>query len=629
MDGKIVIGVDLDEQEFDKKYSELLRKQEKEQLTLDVKVKDFEETQEKLELLKQEYEQFLAEREKAADEIDGLPVSDDVVDDLVTKQWEDYEIKIDNLTAKLEKQRDALNRQKEAYEQISQKVGDYAASLEKVDEVQTKMPRNLSDIGKGLKGIVKNAGKWVLAIFSVRTAYMLIRRAVNTIAQDDEELAAKIQYIGYVVAYTLKPVVEWIVNAVLKLLSIIGAVLKGLFGISLNTKDAAKAFSKANKNANDLKKTIAGFDEMNILNDASSGGTAGTGGVGVPELPDSSNFEEYASDFKDMWDEMLNANRIATAELFADTDKTWGLLKFGWFDTIQGLVYIIQGAMDFIRGILQIIVGLFKGDIDMVKEGVSNLLKGIWEGIRGLWQFITGIAEMVLGVIWGVIKSIWDWIYNKLIQPVIDKIKLGWAVAKAIFDSIVKFVKGAINSIGNFFKGLWEGMKSGFNSAVTFIKNIFNSVVNFFKNIISTIVGLFKNIGTKVGDVVGGAFKAVVNGVLSAIENILNFPIRTINRLADKINAIPGINLGYLSTFNLPRLAKGGIVNNPGPGVMMGSYVAGEKGAEAVLPLTDDTLQRLANMIPITVNLSNNMNGRVISREIIKTQNESNFAFNR
>ena len=61
----------------------------------------------------------------------------------------------------------------------------------------------------------------------------------------------------------------------------------------------------------------------------------------------------------------------------------------------------------------------------------------------------------------------------------------------------------------------------------------------------------------------------------------------------------------------------------------MGSYVAGEKGAEAVLPLTDDTLQRLANMIPITVNLTNTMNGRIISRELQKVNNNNDFAFNR
>ena len=422
---------------------------------------------------------------------------------------------------------------------------------------------------------------------------------MSTLTQDDDELAAKVQYISYIVAYTLKPVIEWIVNAVYKLLSIIGGVLKGLFGISLNTEDAAKAFGKANKNAKSLKKTLAGFDEMNVLSDTSGSESAGGGGF-TPELPDSSKYEKNASNFKKMWEEMLNTNRMSAMELFMDTDKTWGLLKFGWFDTIQGLVYMIQGVINFIKGILQIIIGLITGNTEKIKEGFKNLIRGIIETLRGMWQFITGLVEMIMGAIWGAIKTVAEWVWTKLIQPVI-----------------------------NWFKEVWESIKDGFKSAFDYVKGIFNSVVNFFKNIISTIVGLFKNIGTKVGDAVGGAFKAVINGVLSAVENILNFPIKSINKLINKINSVPGIDLKTLSTFKFPRLARGGIVNNPGPGVMMGSYVVGEKGAEAVLPLTDDTLQRLANMIPITVNLSNNMNGRVISKEIIKTQNESNFAFNR
>lgn len=91
---------------------------------------------------------------------------------------------------------------------------------------------------------------------------------------------------------------------------------------------------------------------------------------------------------------------------------------------------------------------------------------------------------------------------------------------------------------------------------------------------------------------------------------------------------VMGTNLSY--KFSQIRLAQGGIVNNPGRGVSIGSnIIAGENGPEAVLPLTDDTLQRLANMIPINVNVVNTMNGRVISRELQKVQNDSDFAYNR
>lgn len=76
---------------------------------------------------------------------------------------------------------------------------------------------------------------------------------------------------------------------------------------------------------------------------------------------------------------------------------------------------------------------------------------------------------------------------------------------------------------------------------------------------------MFTNIGQKVGEAVGGAFKSAINAVLRTAENVLNSPINAINSLIGKINDVPGINLKRLNTFNLPRLAQGGLAkkNNP------------------------------------------------------------------
>ena len=140
--------------------------------------------------------------------------------------------------------------------------------------------------------------------------------------------------------------------------------------------------------------------------------------------------------------------------------------------------------------------------------------------------------------------------------------------------------------------------------------------------------------GARVGEVVSGAFKGVVNGILGAVERILNVPIRAINGLIGVINAVPGVNLNRLSTFNLPRLKAGGIINMPNKGTMVGSAIGGESGREGVVPLTDQqAMAELGREIEknVLVNLTNitQMNGRVISRELQKVQNQSDFAFNR
>ena len=106
------------------------------------------------------------------------------------------------------------------------------------------------------------------------------------------------------------------------------------------------------------------------------------------------------------------------------------------------------------------------------------------------------------------------------------------------------------------------------------------------------------------------------------------------NSLQVKISGGSYINLGKLSTFKFPRLAQGGIINMPGKGTYVGGAIAGESGREAVLPLTDSQQMELlgeaiGRYITINASITNTMNGRVISRELQKIQQENSFASNR
>ena len=94
-----------------------------------------------------------------------------------------------------------------------------------------------------------------------------------------------------------------------------------------------------------------------------------------------------------------------------------------------------------------------------------------------------------------------------------------------------------------------------------------------------------------------------------------------------------GVNLSRLSTFSLPRLAVGGIVNMPNKGTLVGGAITGESGREGVLPLTDaqtmaELGREIGRWITINANITNTMNGRVISRELKQIQNEQAFAYN-
>lgn len=523
-------------------------------------------------------------------------------------------------TARAERDAERLQKSLESQFKEEHLFDDFNKGLEETDKTTEEIVKNVEEINKvqkeiskqvktnntSLSGITQKITKWGLAVFGIRSAYMLIRQSANQLAQTNEMVASKLEVIKGSLANAISPVAETLVNLVYRLLGYLNVITKTFFKVDL-FKKTAKSGKSAVGSAQKLKKTLAGFDEMNILNDASSSGGGGGGGTGAiePEIPDTGGFQAWIDKTREQWAELLDINRVEMAKMLLEQDTTWGLMKLGWFDTIQGMARIVTGFLDVVEGVWGIIVGIANGDNEKIKQSVVKLFEGIGQILMGLLQTVLGIGEMIVGTVWGFIKSIIDFIYNKLIKPV-----------------------------GEWFKKLGLSIIENIVNAVNKVKSAFNSVVTFFKNIINTIVGTFKTIGTKVGDAVGGAFKTVINGVLKAIESILNSPIKAINKLLDVINKVPGINLGKLNTFNLPRLAKGGVVNMPGRGVPIGNAVAGERGQEGVIPLTDSQQMALlgeaiGRYITINANITNTMNGRVISRELQKINNESNFASNR
>lgn len=478
---------------------------------------------------------------------------------------------------------------------------------------------------------------------------------------------------------------------------------------------ANKNLGKAAKSAKEIKKQLAGFDEMNVLQDntsASTGGGAGGGTAGgidagsIGDLGDLGNFDTGLGNIGNKIKEITPLMKLFTS-------LVWGLIAafsaFKIMNTVnemfelgKSMVWIIQKAAGIgliVGGIVLVIQGVISYLQDptwqnflLILGGIGLIVAGIALAIGPIPALITGIV-LLIGAIGLAVYKNWDkikavlskvgsWVKDNIIDPVVDFFKGLWesikeifapviAFFKPIFEAIIAIILVVIQTIINYVKtvatnikttidnikqiiGLIVGfvkdkiltpivdnittrintLKSKISAFVTAIKNYFSPLINFFSNIINKIKGFLVKIGTAVGNTIAGAFKGVVNGILNAIEKILNFPINAVNKLINKVNTLPGVHLTKLTTFKFPRLAKGGIVNNPGPGVMVGSAIAGERGAEGVIPLTDSQQMALlgeaiGRYITVNANITNNMNGRVISRELQKIQNDDNFAYNR
>ena len=577
---------------------------------------------------------------------------------------------------------------------IGEKISEiFEESLETLKKSMKSIGTLAKSIGKGILKIIGTVINSVvtlgLKILSIATTivavvgilglagagFLIITKAIERVFKDNQQIKADIKYIIFAITTALDPAISSVADLIEKIVKLLFSAIqyinyiifaltgKNIFANATPEKfaekmaEAEQSTGKMVKNAKELNKQLTKFDEMEVLQDkSSSGGGDDTGSILTPSF-DLSKIEDVGVP---KWLQWILDNGETVLKILVVLGSLLVALKLG----LSGLDALLTGLV--ISQIILQLTGIVKqiGNwIDFIKDpswdNFFKLIKGFPDTLGLLGIAIDLVVDNVLGG-WDnvekTLKPIADWIMNNLINPVVDNFKKGYnfivkifepivGFFKNLFDTFLKNVKITFNNLVEIFKFVWNKIKEIFSPVATFlkdkfleaynkIKTVFSPLVDFFGDLWTKVKNKLKDFGTKVGEIVGGAFKTVVNAVLGAMENLLNAPVKSINALIGTIKKVaPNLEITKLKTFSFPRLERGGIVNNPGPGVMMGSYIAGERGPEAVLPLTDEVFDRLgmaiAKYTSINANITNTMNGRVISRELKRISAEDNFAFNR
>ena len=294
-----------------------------------------------------------------------------------------------------------------------------------------------------------------------------------------------------------------------------------------------------------------------------------------------------------------------------------------FFDTVSD---IVSGVIDIIKGIIDVITGIINGDMSKIIEGFSSIFNGVLEIVVAIFKALLNSIINILTNIWNTIistfQSAWDGITNILggagewfantFQGAWDGVvnifsKLGpWFTERwndvtnalsnigawftDMFQRAWAGLTNVFSGLGNWFTGRWADVKNAlanvsswfgdiFSRAYNAVTNAFSSIGSFFSGVWSTVKNIFVGAGQAVGSAVGGAFRTAVNAVLGTVENVVNGFIRMINGVIGLINKIPGVRLGGIGYVNLPRLARGGIVDSPTVAMI------GEAGKEVVMPL--------------------------------------------
>ena len=670
-DGSIMIETKLSTDKFDKQIVNLEKRIKEEENKSELKLKAKLQAEDELKRHKQAIFEIEKEYEKTSQQVEhlqsimskksqGISLTPQEFTDLqgsekIIANNEKIGETLDKMYAKEVKLNNAVDRTSLAYKQTKDNVTAYKAKIESVNiqkqQAQVDQLKNgFNKMNTSVSSSIKHIGRLALGIFSVASAYRLMSSASSTLGQYDEQYATNLEYIRYLIAQAIAPALKYVVNLASTLLSYLNYIANAWFGITLFSKNSSKNFMKARESTSKIKKDLqtTPFDEMNVLSDTSSSGTSGA----VAPSIDPSLFKGKVPD----WLKWIANNKNLILSVMAGVGAgllAWklgleGIKALGIGLMISGIVYTISSLLKYLKdrtwknfgkiiqgvGIAIIGLGAIIGSVPVAVAGAIVLIVGTivkyWEQIKAFLQ--KGIDWLVSKTDWvkdnfGIVGETIYTIFTSLLQGLLNIFDSLFTAIKGIFDGIIKFIKGAFSGdwkqawegIKDIFSSVWNGIKGIVSSVWQFIKSIFNSLVNLVKGIVNTIWGAIK-------------------GLINLITSGINVLIRGINKLSfdapDWVPEIGGKKFGF-NIPEIPRLAKGTILNAPGRGVPVagGRALAGEAGREAYLPLSDTQLleelgSTIGKYITINANITNSMNGRIISRQLQQIKNDREFAYN-
>lgn len=597
MDGEITIGTRLETDKFDRQIAQLEKKLQKEEQKAQLKIQTRTSQEQALEReraqtdkLAQKYEELLHYKKEYERAMKTMESADFPAEKWIEAQKTVFELapllggkngefsKITEMESQLgkavareEQLESQIRRTEEGYQGIVNKVNEYKSKIEnikiqkQVSEVD-RMKESFKGVGSSIQSSINKVARLALGVFGVRSAFMALRRASSDLASYDQQYAANLEYIRYALTQAIAPVLRYIVSLAATLLGYINAILQGWFGINLFSRGSAESFNKmkagasgASKAVKEIKKQLAGFDEINMLTDQSDTGTsAGAGGVGMPNFDLSAmqgeppEWLKWIIDHRDLILAIMGgiAGALVAWRLGLGGIKALGIgvLIAGIITTIQNLIkYLKDPSWKNFGGIIQGIglailgVGILIGGIPAIVTGAIVLIVGTiikyWEQIKAFFQrgidWLIGKSDWVHKMFGDVIGNIYDMFVRNL-QQILNFFDAFFRMVKGVFDGIIQFIKGVFT--GNWQQA-WEGIKNIFSSIWNGIAQIFTSIFNMITNMVVTVA-------RTTGSIISGAFKAVVNAVLWTIEKVLNAPIRAVNKLISVINAVPRNKFG-------------------------------------------------------------------------------------
>ncbi|MBD1373748.1 phage tail tape measure protein [Hazenella sp. IB182357] len=305
------------------------------------------------------------------------------------------------------------------------------------------------------------------------------------------------------------------------------------------------------------------------------------------------------SDLKTWWDDTWEGLKPAVERLSSFLGATIGLALlvlvqlFRWvWPLISSIVEtaweliksVISGALKIITGVIGFFVDLFTGDWKGMWENIKRICSGVWDIVTGLFKasFVGKILGFLIdfGVkVFNKTKETW----NSIKTTISNKVSEAWQWVKDKFTAMK-------NDATTKFEGILSSARSKFTAVKNAIMNPITSAKDWVKKKIGEIKGFFTSLKLKIPT--------------PSLPKLPHF------NLTYGSKTLMGKTISYPTGFNVNWYAKGGVF--AGPSVIG----VGEKGPEAVVPLSGPRMGPFADAIARRINVNRSNDSEVIQVNI-------------
>ena len=505
--------------------------------------------------------------------------------------------KLENRLRKLQGQGQSTGTEtSSAFDKIKAKVKTAGSQIAGLGSKFKSALSGSKNLGKSLTSTfnngIKSIKKFALGLLSVRTAFSMVSKAMQSYLSYDTQLSDSIQNCWNVLGSLLAPVLEFVVSLFSKAVSYVNAFVQALTGINLVARANKKAIDSQAKSTKKLSEAQSSLDEFHNINEDS-----GSGNDTKPITVEPVDMSKL--DFLFDW---IEKAKQLLATLFDPVKQAWENKGQAFIDSLKNAFEGIKNlgiavfssifevwtngtGQTIVENILQMWTNVFN-IVGALAQAFANAWTNAGNGtaiIQAIADIFIAIQDIVisisnsllnwvmsdnfqsaLNIVFGILRDLFgyaqeiaSWIatmYETYLAPVVDKIldcisriiiAIGsaWEFLKPVIDTIIDVIMNVLEPVIDGLCGIIGGIIDVLSGVADFITGVFtgdwskawDGIKLIFSGVIDAIVSLFRGLYNTIVALLQGAWD-IIKSDWSVVSSWFNNAV--IKPLANLFNGI-------------------------------------------------------------------------------------------